>query len=78
MTLNGAMYGEALLSSIEQALAPTLLSGDIVIMDNLPAHKPLAIRAAIERTGAEMRYLPKYSSDFNPIEMAFSKIKGHP
>ena len=44
-------------------------------MDNLPAHKPDAVRAAIERAGAELRYLPPYSADLNPIEMAFSKFK---
>lgn len=75
MTLGGAMYGEAFLAYVQQVLAPTLRPGDIVIMDNLPAHKPLSIRAAIERTGAELRYLPKYSPDFNPIELAFSKVK---
>ncbi len=75
MTLNGAMYGEAFLAYIEKVLVPTLRPGEIVIMDNLPAHKPLAIKAAIERAGAELRYLPKYSPDFNPIEMAFSKLK---
>ncbi len=75
MTLNGAMYGKAFLAYIEQVLAPTRRPGEIVIMDNLPAHKPLAIKAAIERAGAERRYLPKYSPDFNPIEMAFSKLK---
>ena len=75
MTLNGAMCGVAFLAYVDQVLAPTLRPGDIVIMDNLPAHKPLAIKAAIERAGAELRYLPKYSPDFNPIEMAFSKIK---
>ena len=75
MTLGGAMYGEAFLAYVEQVLAPTLRLGDIVIMDNLPAHKPLSIRAAIEQTSAELRYLPKYSPDFNPIELAFSKVK---
>ena len=75
MTLGGAMYGEAFLAYVEQVLAPTLRTGHTVILGNLPAHKPLSIRAAIERTGAEQRYLPKYSPDFNPIELAFSKIK---
>jgi len=56
-------------------LAPTLSPGDIVIMDNLPAHKPVAVRQAIEAAGAELRFLPPYSPDFNPIEMAFSKLK---
>lgn len=49
--------------------------GDIVILDNLPAHKPVAIREAIEAAGAAMLFLPPYSPDFNPIELAFSKIK---
>ena len=56
-------------------LAPTLKTGDIVVMDNLPAHKPDAVRAAIEAKGATLRYLPPYSPDLNPIEMAFSKFK---
>ena len=54
---------------------PTLAPCDIVVMDNLPAHKPVAVRYAIEGAGAELRVLPPYSPDFNPIEMAFSKLK---
>jgi transposase len=75
MTLDGAMNGAAFLAYVEQVLAPTLRRGDIVVMDNLPAHKPQAVREAIERAGAELRFLPPYSPDFNPIELAFSKIK---
>lgn len=75
MTLNGAMNGAAFLAYVEQVLVPTLTPGDIVVMDNLPAHKPPAIREAIERAGATLCFLPPYSPDFNPIEMAFSKIK---
>jgi transposase len=75
MVLDGAMHGAAFLAYVEQVLAPTLTPGDIVIMDNLPAHKPAAIRHAIGATGAELRFLPPYSPDFNPIEMAFSKLK---
>jgi len=75
MVLDGAMNGAAFLAYVEQVLAPTLRPGDIVIMDNLPAHKPVAIREAIEAAGAELRFLPPYSPDFNPIEMAFSKLK---
>jgi len=75
MVLDGAMHGAAFLAYVEQVLAPTLSPGDIVIMDNLPAHKPVAVREAIEATGAELRFLPPYSPDFNPIEMAFSKLK---
>lgn len=75
ITLDGAMTGAAFEAYVDQALAPTLKPGDIVIMDNLPAHKPGTIRAAIERAGAHLLFLPPYSPDFNPIEMAFSKIK---
>ena len=75
MVLDGAMDGPAFLAWIEQMLAPTLEPGDIVVMDNLPAHKPDAVRTAIEATGATLRYLPPYSPDLNPIEMAFSKFK---
>lgn len=75
MVLDGPMDGPAFLAWIEQMLAPTLAEGDIVVMDNLPAHKPEAIRAAIEAKGATLRYLPPYSPDLNPIEMAFSKFK---
>ena len=75
MVLDGAMDGPAFLAWIEHMLAPTLEPGDIVVMDNLPAHKPDAVRTAIEATGATLRYLPPYSPDLNPIEMAFSKFK---
>ena len=75
MVLDGAMHGAAFLAYVEQILAPTLSRGDIVIMDNLLAHKPVKVRAAIEAVGAELRLLPPYSPDFNPIEMAFSKLK---
>ena len=75
MVLDGPMDGPAFLAWIEQMLAPTLEPGDIVVLDNLPAHKPDAVRTAIEATGATLRYLPPYSPDLNPIEMAFSKFK---
>jgi transposase len=75
MVLDGAMYGAAFLAYVEQVLVPTLKPGNIVVMDNLPAHKPVAVRQAIEAAGAELRFLPPYSPDFNPIEMAFSKLK---
>src|SRR3546814_9436154 len=75
MGLDGAMHGRAFLAYVEQVLVPTLRPGDIVVVDNLPAHKPAAARQAIERTGAELRFLPAYSPDFNPIEMAFAKLK---
>jgi transposase len=73
--LDGAMDGEAFLVYLRKVLAPTLSAGDIVVMDNLPAHKVAGVREAIEETGATLRYLPPYSPDFNPIEMAFAKIK---
>jgi transposase len=61
---------------VEHALAPTLEAGRVVIMDNLPAHKPARVRELIEERGCELIYLPSYSPDLNPIEEAFSKIKG--
>lgn len=73
--LDGAMNGETFLAYVEQCLAPTLKRKDIVIMDNLSAHKASGIREAIEAAGATLRYLPQYSPDLNPIEMFFSKLK---
>src|SRR5215472_16599838 len=75
MVLDGPMNGEAFLAYVEQALVPELRPRDIVIMDNLPAHKVHGVRQAIEAAGASLRYLPPYSPDFNPIEMAFAKLK---
>ena len=75
MVLDGPMNGNVFLAYVEQVLVPTLKSGDIVIMDNLPAHKPAGVRDAIEAAGASLLFLPPYSPDFNPIEMAFSKLK---
>ena len=60
---------------VEQVLVPTLRPGDIVVLDNLAAHKQPEVRAAIEHAGAQLRFLPPYSPDFNPIELAFSKLK---
>jgi transposase len=75
MVLDGPMDGEAFRAYVEQALAPDLRAGDVVIMDNLPAHKVHGVREAIEAAGARLLYLPPYSPDFNPIEMAFAKLK---
>lgn len=75
MVLDGAMDGDAFRAYVEQVLVPELTKGDIVIMDNLPAHKVKGVRQTIELAGAELIYLPPYSPDFNPIEMAFSKLK---
>ena len=75
LVLDGPMDGETFLAWVEQFLAPELFPGDVVIMDNLPAHKVAGVRAAIEAQGARLRYLPPYSPDFNPIENAFAKLK---
>lgn len=75
--LDGAMSGQSFLAYVEQCLSPTLRRNDVVIMDNLPAHKVPGVREAIEARGATVRYLPQYSPDLNPIEMAFSKLKAY-
>jgi len=62
---------------VETQLAPTLGSGDVVILDNLPAHKSEKARAILKERGAWFLFLPPYSPDLNPIEMAFSKLKAH-
>jgi len=72
---DGAMNGVVFLAYVEQVLVPTLKPGDIVIMDNLSAHKPAGVREAIERVGATLSFLPPYSPDMNPIENAFAKLK---
>src|SRR5690606_28177129 len=72
---DGAMNGNVFLAYVSQVLVPTLAPGDIVVMDNLPAHKAAGIRDAIEAAGASLLYLPPYSPDFNPIENAFAKLK---
>jgi len=77
MVLDGPMHGAAFLAYVEQVLVPELKPGDIVIMDNLPAHKPIGIKEAIEKAGARLCFLPPYSPDFNPIEMAFARLKAH-
>lgn len=77
LVIEGAMNGETFLSYITHCLAPTLKPGDIVVMDNLKAHKVAGIKEAIEAVGAELRYLPEYSPDLNPIEMSFSKLKAY-
>jgi transposase len=75
-TIDGSMNGTKFLAYVKQCLAPTLKRKDIVVIDNLPAHKAAAaIREAIETRGATLRYLPQYSPDLNPIEMPFSKLK---
>jgi transposase len=75
MTIEGATDAEVFRSYVEQVLRPTLHQGDIVIMDNLRAHKAAGIREAIEQTGARLQYLPPYSPDLAPIERCWSKLK---
>lgn len=74
-TVDGAVNGDVFTAFIEHVLRPTLHRGEIVIMDNLSAHKVHGVREAIESVGASVVYLPPYSPDLNPIELAFSKLK---
>ncbi len=75
MLMKGAINGDAFAAWVGKALAPTLSPGDIVICDNLSVHKNARAREAIRARGAEIRFLPAYSPDLNPIEMLFAKIK---
>jgi len=75
MVADGPINGTLFLQYVTEFLCPTLKPGDIVIMDNLSSHKVDGVRAAIEAAGAQLRYLPPYSPDFNPIELYFSKLK---
>jgi transposase len=77
MVLDGAVNGEAFRLYVERILVPALRPGQIVVMDNLNVHKHEAIRTAITGAGCRLLFLPSYSPDFNPIELAFSKIKAH-
>jgi transposase len=75
LVLDGPMTGETFLAWVQQFLVPTLKPGDVVILDNLPAHKVAGVCEAVERAGARLLFLPPYSPDFNPIENAFAKLK---
>lgn len=75
MTLDGSVDGEAFAVYIEQILGPTLRPNDLVVMDNLRVHKTARVRRAIQARGAEVRWLPPYSPELNPIEEAWSKFK---
>lgn len=75
LVVDGAINGAIFLAYVEQYLVPTLRPGDIVIMDNLSAHKVTGVSNAIEAAGARVAYLPPYSPDLNPIETVFSKFK---
>ena len=72
---DGPMDNDTFRAYVEQVLVPTLRPGDVVVLDNLAAHKQPEVRAAIEQAGALLRFLPPYSPDFNPIELAFAKLK---
>jgi transposase len=75
MLIKGAMNGEAFLAYIEQCLSPTLKRKDIVAVDNVSFHKVAGVEEAIKARGAELRYLPQYSPEFNPIESVFHPLK---
>ena len=75
MLIKGAMNGEAFLAYIEQCLVPTLKRKDIVVVDNVSFHKVAGVEEAIQAGGAELRYLPQYSPEFNPIELVFHPLK---
>jgi transposase len=75
LTMEGATTSAVFEAYVEQVLAPTLRRGQVVVMDNLSAHKGERVKELIEQRGCQLIYLPSYSPDFNPIEEAFSKIK---
>jgi transposase len=75
MTIEEATDGDIFLAYIEQVLGPKLRPGDVVVMDNLSAHKVAGIGELIQAAGAELLYLPPYSPDLNPIEKAWAKLK---
>lgn len=72
---DGPIESESFLAYVNQVLVPTLRPGDVVVLDNLAVHKQAEVRMAIEQVGASLRFLPPYSPDFNPIELAFAKLK---
>jgi transposase len=77
MTVESPTDGDVFRAFLEQVLCPRLQPGQIVVLDNLAAHKVTGVRELVEARGAELIYLPPYSPDFNPIEQAWSKIKQH-
>jgi transposase len=72
---DGPIDNASFYAYIEQVLVPSLRAGDVVVLDNLAMHRQPEVRAAIEAVGAQLRFLPPYSPDFNPIEQAFAKLK---
>lgn len=77
VAIPGAVDGAAFVAYAEGVLAPRLRPGQVVVLDNLSAHKREEARTAVEAVGARLLFLPAYSPDFNPIELAFAKIKEH-
>lgn len=75
LLIDGPLDGEMFLAYVREHLGPTLRPGDLVICDNLSSHKVPGVRAALAEHGAELLYLPAYSPDLNPIELAFAKLK---
>jgi len=75
MVIDGAMNGDLFVAYAQQVLVPTLRAGDVVVMDNLSSHKRVAAVRAIEQAGGTVAFLPPYSPDYNPIELAFAKVK---
>lgn len=73
--LDGPMTGDRFAAYVERVLVPALRAGDVVVMDNLACHKRAGVREAIEAAGCRLLYLPPYSPDLNPIELAFAKLK---
>jgi transposase len=72
---DGPIDNPSFLAYIEQVLVPSLQPGDVVVLDNLAVHKQPEVRQAVEAAGAVLQFLPPYSPDFNPIELAFAKLK---
>ena len=75
MTIDGAVNGDSFEAFVGQILLPTLMPGDVIVMDNLSSHKRPKVKELIESAGATLLYLPPYSPDLNPIELAFAKLK---
>jgi transposase len=75
MTVNGATDADVFRTYVKQVLGPTLIPGDIVVMDNLQAHKAVGVQQALARRGVRLVYLPPYSPDLSPIDPCWSKVK---
>ena len=73
--MDGAVNGDVFAAYLDQVLGPSLRPGDVMVLDNLPVHKVDGLDDIVKKYGARLRYLPSYSPDFNPIELAFSKLK---